>query len=157
MHFDELPKEEGKGPYVFSFEPDELEVVAAAFREHVYRTVVANPGSVENFDMRVSEWDQGASPRSMRVYDHKIVIDMLKEFYEETREAMSEIPAISGVPPNLNDDIPTRYDLGQKALKLAKHTEEVIGAYYAPTESELSLGVEDMDEELRRLLDPGST
>lgn len=134
MEFTITPDEQYR--FKVELDVDEAEAMRAAFRERNYYTALANPGSVSDFDASVAEWKDG--PRTFVGSDSMFVPAILTQFAERTRESVSEIPAISNVPPFENRAVGRRIKLGKRALKLAQELTEAIA-------------IDEFDKELKAL------
>jgi hypothetical protein len=110
-----------KHPHHLIFEGWEVGLMGAVFRETIYNLARrGNTGSISEYDASVAKWDNDATQGEMLVLDYTSVTEKLEEFHSNTDSAIGEIAELTGLPPYDNDYIPIRYDLGQKAHKLAE-------------------------------------
>jgi hypothetical protein len=114
MKFEELPLG-GKYLYRITMEGDEIDAVAAAYREFMY----SNPDALTEHVARVAEWSSETDrPEWIEFNNSNYIANKLVEFHEGTNQAIQNIPEQTGVPPFLNIDIAKRWRLGQIAVAL---------------------------------------
>ncbi|MBA3757835.1 hypothetical protein H0X09_03150 [Candidatus Saccharibacteria bacterium] len=130
-------------PYKLTFDEDEVEVVAAVFKEEIFQLArKGNTGSISGFDRYLASWEEGEQ-RSAKIIDAEDFAEKFEDFHQRTDESIIEIAQESATPPFMNNDIVYRYALGSKALKLAQAIREKA----AP-----DLIIEDLDKAFSPLL-----
>jgi hypothetical protein len=121
MKFEENPTPET--PYGVTVDGEELQIVAAAFRERVYQYIVmGNSSSISRFDADLAGWEEG--PRRALLNAPEELTDVLDAFHERTEEVIAGMPADINVPAFANPYISKRHQFGEKALKLADQIRE---------------------------------
>jgi len=120
MKFDKNPPtDKHKHGLVFESEHDEVEAVAAAYREVVNQKAKSGKISdIKKHERDFSQW--GNFPDQTILTNHPLQIALLLEgFYGRTAEAVREIVASCFEPAFDSDAIARRIDLGEKAFQLA--------------------------------------
>ena len=107
-----------RNPHCFKFSPQESEIVAATYREHIYNLVAyeGTPSSTTEQDERFAEFNGHSQHYTNNPLQ---LIEKLEEFEYNTSLAVDRIPIESGVPAFRNTDIIKRRKLGKEAAKLA--------------------------------------
>lgn len=138
-----------ENPLKMVFEGDEVEIIRAAFREHIYNLAcTGNTGSISTFDATVAGWEPGVD-QAVHVTDHTEMTEKLDAFHEGTGEAISGITEVTGVPAHANEYIHERFLLGELSLKLAEDIREwaELGTSTAKLETELAEIVEGQNRQ----------
>lgn len=161
MQFERLPNPKPhEAKVIIVIEKDELEVVEAAFKEHIASLITkGNIGSVREFQQYMAaasenaslanEEDENSLQIRAKVHDYEnSLVAVLDEFVENTPDAVREIIDITGVPPFLNDDILLRMRYARRAEELAAQIREAAGAQPAEIEDQ-----EAVIEKFRKQLD----
>lgn len=119
MKFEEHSGEGFNHELIFEAGEDEVEPVAATYRENVKSLVQAGEyDKITRAERIFSKWDNGSN---LTIYTNKpIHIAMLLERFSERTQTEVEKIAKTGMEPAFDDDsIARRMDLGHKALQLA--------------------------------------
>jgi hypothetical protein len=128
MKFEELPVDETR-KYKLTLEGEEVEAVAAAYREHIFNSVRKDQTEViSDFDATVADWPENRTKSWISFNDPEVVLKKLDDFVNQTAEAIHLIPEQTKEPPFKSRQIPERYWLGQVALGL---TNQIRGEFYA--------------------------
>ena len=148
MEFDESGNPQH--PHKLTFEGEEVGVVRAVFRELIYNLALkGNSGSISSYDAKVANWEDYSEDerRAVLVHHYENIVERLEEFHENTDDAISEIPDITGQAPFLNEEISLRHELGERALILANQIRGKASEHFSRVKPDV-----DVDKEFSGLL-----
>lgn len=119
MKFEQNPTDDHKHSLIFETELDEVEAIAAAYRERLLILAKNDKiDQIDQFERDVSEWSD-SSDRTIYTNNPLTIALTLESFHTSTNTAVKEIAARPGEPAFDSDAIARRMRLGDMAFLLA--------------------------------------